>query len=168
MRFLSGTTSDQIGESYTYIHTRARTHAHTNTHAHTHRLTHTHTHARTHAHTHTRTHTRHARTHTHTHAHTHTPITYYNEFSYRCKRWWRDDGPARKGGKVSGPREAAHDFARTRYCFTSKLYCGSQSSFYCPLPLAKPTRLQYYCTPIAQYTPPHRPPFCMPYTIQYW
>jgi len=28
----------------------------------------------------------------------------------------------------------------------------------CPPPPAKPTRLQYYCTAIAQYTPPHRPP----------
>ena len=35
-------------------------------------------------------------------------------------------------------------------------------------PLAKPTLLQCYCTPIAQYTPPHRPPFCMPNTMQNW
>jgi len=48
----------------------------------------------------------------------------------------------------------------TRYCFTSKLYCGRQSSFYCPTPPAKPTLLQYYCTTIAQYTrPPPTPPF---------
>jgi len=59
-------------------------------------------------------------------------------------------------------------FAFTRYCFASKLYCGSQSSFYCPSPLVKPTLLQYYCTTIAQYTPSHRHPFCMPCTIQYW
>ena len=37
-----------------------------------------------------------------------------------------------------------------------------------PPPLAKPTLLQYYYTTIAQYTPSYRPPFCMPYTIQYW
>jgi len=42
----------------------------------------------------------------------------------------------------------------TRYFVTSKLYCGSPSSFCCPPPSAKPTLLQYYCTPIAQYTPP--------------
>ena len=36
---------------------------------------------------------------------------------------------------------------------------------YCPHPLAKPTLLQYYCTTTAQYTPSHRPPFHMPYTI---
>ena len=37
-----------------------------------------------------------------------------------------------------------------------------------PTSLAKHTLLQYYCTPIAQYTPPHRPPLYMSYTIQYW
>jgi len=35
-------------------------------------------------------------------------------------------------------------------------------------PLAMPTLLQYFCTTIAQYTTPSRPPFCMPYAIQYW
>jgi len=38
----------------------------------------------------------------------------------------------------------------------------------CIPPPAKPTRLQYYFTPVAQYTPPHRPPVFMPYTIHYW
>ena len=56
--------------------------------------------------------------------------------------------------------------AFTRYCFTSKLYCGSQSSFYCPSPPARPTLLHYYCTTTAQYTSPHRPLLSMPYTIQ--
>jgi len=37
-----------------------------------------------------------------------------------------------------------------------------------PPPPAKRTLLQYYCTPIAQYTPPHRPPLLMPYSISYW
>ena len=37
-----------------------------------------------------------------------------------------------------------------------------------PLPPTQPTLLQYYCTTIAQYTLSHRPPFCMPCTIQYW
>jgi len=37
-----------------------------------------------------------------------------------------------------------------------------------PPPLAKPILLQYFCTTIAQYTPPYRPPFCKPYTIQHW
>jgi len=52
--------------------------------------------------------------------------------------------------------------AFTRYCFASKLHCGSLSSLYPPTPLAKPTLLQYYCTTIGQYTPSYRPPFCMP------
>jgi len=30
--------------------------------------------------------------------------------------------------------QAGQDLAFTRYCFTSKLYCGSQSSIYCPPP----------------------------------
>jgi len=55
-----------------------------------------------------------------------------------------------------------------RYGFTSKLYCGSPSSFCCCPPPAKPTLLQYSCTITAQYTPPHRPPICMFYTMQYW
>jgi len=37
-------------------------------------------------------------------------------------------------------------FALTRYCFTLKLYCGSQFPFIPPPPPAKPTLLQYYCT----------------------
>jgi len=62
-------------------------------------------------------------------------------------------------GRLSGacgsvPRRLAF----TRYCFTSKLYCVSQSSFHCPQPPANPTLLQYCCTTIAQYTPHHRPP----------
>jgi len=52
--------------------------------------------------------------------------------------------------------------------FASKLNCGSQSSFYCPPPLVKPTLLQYYCTTIAQYTRSYLHPLCMPYTIPYW
>jgi len=58
--------------------------------------------------------------------------------------------------------------ALTRYCFASKLYDGSQSFLYPPPPPAKPTLLQHYCTTIAQYTPPHRPPLFMPYTMTYW
>jgi len=42
--------------------------------------------------------------------------------------------------------------------FPSKLYCGSQSSFYCPPPLAKPTLLHFSCTTIAQHTPPPADP----------
>ena len=37
-----------------------------------------------------------------------------------------------------------------------------------PPPPAKPTLLQYYCTPMRNIRPPHRPPLCMPYAIQYW
>jgi len=37
-----------------------------------------------------------------------------------------------------------------------------------PPPLAKPTLLQYYCTTIAQHTPPIRLPLYMQYNIQYW
>jgi len=41
-----------------------------------------------------------------------------------------------------------------RYCFTSKLNCGSQSSLYCPPTCKAYPILQYYCTTIAQHTPP--------------
>ena len=41
--------------------------------------------------------------------------------------------------------------------------------FIAPPPLAEPTLLQYHRTTIGSiYAPPHRPPCCMPYTIQYW
>jgi len=44
---------------------------------------------------------------------------------------------------------------------------GVNHSFVAPPPLAKPTLLQYYCTTIAQYTPPHQPPVAChtPYNI---
>jgi len=37
-----------------------------------------------------------------------------------------------------------------------------------PLPSALLTLLQYCHKTIAQYATPTRPPWCMPYTIQYW
>jgi len=37
-----------------------------------------------------------------------------------------------------------------------------------PHNLQRPSPLQYYCMLFAQYTPPNRPPLCMPYTIHYW
>ena len=61
-----------------------------------------------------------------------------------------------------------HNLTFTRYCFTSSRLCTSQSSFHSSGPPALLTLLQYYCTAIGQYTPPPRPSFCMPYTIQYW
>jgi len=33
---------------------------------------------------------------------------------------------------LEGSEGIGRDLTLTRYCFTSKLYCGSQSSFYCP------------------------------------
>jgi len=66
----------------------------------------------------------------------------------------------------------AHSLPRllafTRYCSTSKLYCGSLSSFYCFPQPATPTLSQYYRTTVAQYTPPYRPPRFMSYTTRYW
>ena len=60
--------------------------------------------------------------------------------------------------------------AFTRYCFTSKLHCGSPSSVYSP-----PSHLQHlpYCNtgarPLRNVHPPTDPPcVCMPHTIQYW
>ena len=62
-------------------------------------------------------------------------------------------------------QSVSSDLAFTRYCFTSKLFCGSQRSFHChPFISANPTLLQYYCITIAQYTPPTDPPF---YDIHY-
>jgi len=53
----------------------------------------------------------------------------------------------------------------TRYRFTLRLLCGSQSFLYRPLPRALPALLQYYCTSIAQDTTP--PPTLSLYAIHY-
>ena len=58
--------------------------------------------------------------------------------------------------------------AFTRYCFTSKLDCGSRASFCCHPQLQSLLWLQHYYTTIAQYTPPHRAPLLMPYPMRYW
>jgi len=60
----------------------------------------------------------------------------------------------------SGLLAGRRTLALTRYCFTSKLYCGSQSSFHCP-PLP-PTPLPY-CNTIARLLNYRRSP-----TIHYW
>ena len=62
----------------------------------------------------------------------------------------------------------ALSLAFTRYCFTLKLYCGSQSSFHCP-PLLQSLP---YCNTIARpmrniRSPIDLPPL-LPCTIQYW
>jgi len=54
-------------------------------------------------------------------------------------------------GRISGGGGA---LAFTRYCVTIQPYHGSHSLFYRHRPPAKHTPLQYYCTTIAQYTPP--------------
>jgi len=46
--------------------------------------------------------------------------------------------------------------AVTRCSFTLRLLRMIQPSFHSPRPPALPTLVQYYCTSIAQYTPPHR------------
>jgi len=62
-----------------------------------------------------------------------------------------------------GPR-----LAFTRYCFTLKPYCGSQSSFYCPPPLQTLPYCNTIAPPLPNIRPPLRPPFSKPDTIQYW
>jgi len=73
--------------------------------------------------------------------------------------------------KVAEPRmwppEIQKKAVFTRYCFTSRLICTNQPSFYCLPPPALPTRLHYYCITIAQYAIPLRTP-CVchtPYNI---
>ena len=85
-----------------------------------------------------------------------------------------------RGGQLRGERHSKRryscyrrqvecpPFAFTRYCLTLKLVCASQSSYYCPPPLALPTLLQYYCTSIAQYATPPTPRVCATHHIQYW
>ena len=55
--------------------------------------------------------------------------------------------------------------AFTRYSFTSKLLCKSESSFHWPSPSALPTLVQDYCTTIGQYTTP--PPTSRLYAIHH-
>jgi len=55
-----------------------------------------------------------------------------------------------------------------------KIFVRSKAFLHYPIILALPppsallTLLQYYCTTIAQYTTPTRPPLCLQYTIQHW
>jgi len=55
-----------------------------------------------------------------------------------------------------------------KICVHFQAFVHESAIIYCPPPLALPPLLQYYCTTLAQYTPPPLPPLCMPYTIQYW
>ena len=61
--------------------------------------------------------------------------------------------------------ESPHILAFTRYCFTSRRVCTSQSSVHSSGPTILTTLLQYYCTAIEQYTTPPRPHFGTPYAI---
>jgi len=62
-----------------------------------------------------------------------------------------------------------HDMlAFTRYCFTSRLLGTNQASFYCPSHLHCLRYCNTVARPLRNMRPPHRPPLCMPYTIQYW
>jgi len=53
-----------------------------------------------------------------------------------CKGQTPEGGNHRRGGPHRGPTRDTHrqELAFTRYCFASKLNCGSRSSFYCPPP----------------------------------
>ena len=83
-------------------------------------------------------------------------------FSTRWINTYRSNIPAGLHGRRAGR------LAFTRYCFTSRLYCGSQSSFHCPPPTCKAhsieIRLHDHC---AIYAPPTDPSFVChtPYNI---
>jgi len=70
---------------------------------------------------------------------------------------------ARLGGRRAAPRARGLALAFTRYCFASKLHCGSLSSLD-PPPPATPTLLKYHCTHITQYTPPPADPLFVYHT----
>jgi len=65
-------------------------------------------------------------------------------------------------------RQASAHLALYKILFYFKALLWESIILFSPPPLAKPTQLQFYCTPIALYTPPHRPLFCMPYTVYCW
>jgi len=56
----------------------------------------------------------------------------------------------------------------TRYVFTPKLSCTSQSSCYCPLHLHCSHDCDTTARLMRNIRPPHRLPLCLPYTIQHW
>jgi len=59
--------------------------------------------------------------------------------------------------------------AVTRYCFTSRLMCTNQSSFIAPPPSTRTAHtIVLLLHDLRNLRPPTDPPFCMPYTIQYW
>jgi len=64
--------------------------------------------------------------------------------------------------------ESAYQLAFTRFFFSFEASVHECNMLRYPRPPALATLLHYYCTAIAQYTTPLRPPFCMLYNIQYW
>ena len=66
------------------------------------------------------------------------------------------------------PEGAGRRLAFTRYCFTSKLYCGSQSSLYCPPHLQSLPYCNTITRPLRSIRPPTDPRMLMPYTIRDW
>ena len=72
------------------------------------------------------------------------------------------------GVDASGRNGSPPALAFARYCFTSKLYCGSQSSSYCPPHLQSLPCCNTIAQLLRNIRPPTAPPLCMPYTIDYW
>jgi len=73
-----------------------------------------------------------------------------------------------KGEHEQQVSDETRPLAFTRYCFTSKLYCGVNHPFLLSSPYLE--SLPYCNTiawPLRNLHPPPTPPF-MPYTIQYW
>jgi len=66
-------------------------------------------------------------------------------YSQFCGGVARPRAESRPRPAQPGRKRTRGGLAFTRDCFTSNLYCGSQSSFHCPPLPAKPTLLQYHC-----------------------
>ena len=74
----------------------------------------------------------------------------------------------RSGRRANLGRATKDTLAFTRDCFTSKLYCGSQSSLCCHPQLQNLPYCNIIARPLRKIRPPHRAPLFMPYSMQYW
>ena len=77
------------------------------------------------------------------------------------------DISSNRRGRVATARPPARAVSLYKILFHFKALLWKPIIFLLPPSPAKPTLLQYYCTTIVRYTPPHRPPLLTPYTIQY-
>jgi len=97
-----------------------------------------------------------------------TTLAYHSNFSFVALRNRRPTllrAPAYRTLSEASPRRRCGHASR----FHFEAFVHESIIHLLPPPTCIARTMQCYCTSIPQYTtPPRPPPFCMPYTIQYW